>query len=125
MGHVGHGSQGYSQSGDRATMRTVKIIENGWRFSKFPRWNWEGLLFLLMMLIAQGQVERAEATRMLSLNSLGVQITLMDVHLHHINEKTLELSKGSDILLTNLYFPWHWGPTRAVTQRISNQMGPM
>lgn len=60
---------------------------------------------------------------MLSLNSLGVQITLMGVHLHHINEKTLELSKESDTLLTNLHFPWHWGLTRAVTQRVSIQMG--
>lgn len=29
-----------------------------------------------------------------------------------VEEKTLELSKGSDTLLTNLmYFLWPWGPT--------------
>lgn len=61
---------------------------------------------------------------MLSLNSLGVQINLMDVHCHVDEEKTLELSKGTGILLTNLmHLPWQWGATGVVSQRIAIQMG--
>lgn len=52
---------------------------------------------------------------MVSLNSLGAQINLMDVLCHIDEEKTLELSKEGDTLLTNLmHFPWHWGATGAV-----------
>lgn len=63
---------------------------------------------------------------MLSLNSLGVQINLMDVLCHNDEEKTLELSKGTDTLLTSLmHFSWQWGATGAVSQKIVIRMGLM
>lgn len=63
---------------------------------------------------------------MLSLNSLGIQINLIDVLCHIDEEKTLELSKGTNTLLTNLmHFPWQWGAIGVLSQRIAIRMGLM
>lgn len=55
---------------------------------------------------------------MLSLNFCGVQIAVMDILLNHINgRRPLELSKGSNTLLTSLmHFPWPKGTTGDVTR---------